>query len=226
MKPPVLLSSYDPRLQAAASTRNFQLRQERRSPFLHGPIGPFQGNHRVGMVIIDMQSRSMGYRHGSFEDGIRRLELLLDVAKKFGIPCIVVEAEGDGRQTIREILERLPPGTKTIIKPGDSAFSADRFQPCLMELGINILVLCGYSPEICVPATARDALVRGYSLLTSDELLFGGNSLLRRFYMPFYKRKTEYYDTTTGVLAALGRYILQEASNTRSGGAPRNSSVC
>ena len=221
MKPPVLLSSYDTRLQAAASARNSRLRQERHCQLLPKPsLGPLVRKCPVGVVIVDMQYRPLSYGHGSFEDGIARLGLLLDTAKKFGIPCMAVETEGSGMRTLPEIAGRLSKGTKTFIKAGDSAFSAGRFQLHLVDLGINTLVLCGHSPQICVRATASGALIRGYSLITSDELLFGGDRFLQHFYLPFYKRKTEYYDTTAGVLAALGRHILVDA---RSGGAPMNS---
>jgi hypothetical protein len=181
--------------------------------------------HSFAIVIVDMQCRpnecNMAYRHGSFDDGIGRLCHLLKLARKFDIPVILVESEESGKRTLAPILARIPFRTKAVIKGGTvySAFGEPSFQPLLTDLGIKTLVLCGYHRDVCVRATANDALALGYSLITSDHLMFGsGGDLLFHIYrgLPpwhFYRQKTEYYDTFRGVLAAIGQRVFPNFNN-------------
>ncbi|HVM84551.1 MAG TPA: cysteine hydrolase [Candidatus Binatia bacterium] len=54
-------------------------------------------------------------------------------------------------------------------KPGFSAFSSDKFQPALQSAGIDTLILSGVETDVCVWATALDAVDAGlFVVLAAD----------------------------------------------------------
>jgi biuret amidohydrolase len=58
------------------------------------------------------------------------------------------------------------PGEEVIDKPGYSAFHLTRLGSLLKRLGVQRLILCGVTTEVCVHSTLREAVDRGFECLT------------------------------------------------------------
>lgn len=90
-----------------------------------------------------------------------------------GEPSKRIGAEGPmGRILIRgeaghDIIEELAPrpGEPVIDKPGKGAFYATDLQAVLINRGIDTLLVCGVTTEVCVHTTVREANDRGYRCL-------------------------------------------------------------
>ena len=94
-----------------------------------------------------------------------------------GNPSIHIGDEGPmGRLLVRgsyghDIVEEVYPieGEPVVDKPGKGAFYATDMQTILQTQGIEKLVFCGVTTEVCVQTSVREANDRGYdSLVLSD----------------------------------------------------------
>ena len=61
------------------------------------------------------------------------------------------------------------PGEIVIDKPGYGAFHATRLGSVLASQGIEQLILCGVTTEVCVHSTLREAVDRGYRCVTVSD---------------------------------------------------------
>jgi nicotinamidase-related amidase len=94
-----------------------------------------------------------------------------------GEPTKRIGAEGPmGRILIRgepghDIIEELAPrpGEPVIDKPGKGAFYATDLQTVLGNRGIDTLLVCGVTTEVCVHTTVREANDRGYRCLVLSD---------------------------------------------------------
>ena|ERR1700690_862822 len=65
-----------------------------------------------------------------------------------------------GHDIVRELYPR--PGEPVVDKPGKGAFYATDLQLLLQDRGVENLVVCGVTTEVCVHTTVREANDRGY----------------------------------------------------------------
>lgn len=72
-----------------------------------------------------------------------------------------------GHDFVEELRPR--PGELVIDKPGYSAFHQTLLGKHLAAQGIEQLVLCGVTTEVCVHSTLRDAVDRGYRCVTVSD---------------------------------------------------------
>jgi nicotinamidase-related amidase len=102
------------------------------------------------------------------------LRKLLKVARARGVPVIYVNDhfegwDSDRRSTIAatraEVLRGLRPRRQDlfVLKPARSAFYQCPLESLLEALGVKRLVLTGVATDVCVLATASDALVRKFA---------------------------------------------------------------
>jgi nicotinamidase-related amidase len=61
------------------------------------------------------------------------------------------------------------PGEPVIDKPGKGAFFATDFDAILSHRGIERLIICGVTTEVCVNTTVREANDRGYDCLVVED---------------------------------------------------------
>jgi biuret amidohydrolase len=81
-----------------------------------------------------------------------------------------------GRLLIRgeyghDFVDELPPGPGEIVidKPGYGAFHATMLGDVLSARGVEQLILCGVTTEVCVHSTLREAVDRGYQCTTVSD---------------------------------------------------------
>lgn len=72
-----------------------------------------------------------------------------------------------GHDIIPELAPR--PGEPVIDKPGKGAFYATDLQTVLSNRGIDTLLVCGVTTEVCVHTTVREANDRGYRCLVLSD---------------------------------------------------------
>ncbi|KRE97815.1 hypothetical protein ASG87_14920 [Frateuria sp. Soil773] len=101
----------------------------------------------------------------------RALRMLLGRAREAGAPVVFLQNDGlpgaadAPGQAGWELF--LPPtdGERVIRKTQDDGFEGTGLDACLAALGVRRLALCGLLSEMCLAATARAAMARGYAVL-------------------------------------------------------------
>ena len=72
------------------------------------------------------------------------------------------------------------PGEPVIDKPGYGAFHRTGLEALLRERGIDTLLLCGVTTEVCVHSTLREAIDRGLRCITVGDGCAAGNPALQQ----------------------------------------------
>jgi ureidoacrylate peracid hydrolase len=65
-----------------------------------------------------------------------------------------------------------------IVKHRYSGFAFTPLELALQTLGVDTVLLCGTSTHVCVEATARDAIMRGYRPVTVSDCVASGQARL------------------------------------------------
>lgn len=124
----------------------------------------------VAALLIDMQPAFLSYS----EDRkiIPNQLLVLKECAKREIPIFIIEYHGE-LATVECILKKVRKAPEFYIlrKSSDSAFRSTSLHDLLRNLRIDTLLLMGVSASACVYDTARDAIERGYKLITSNTVI-------------------------------------------------------
>jgi nicotinamidase-related amidase len=90
--------------------------------------------------------------------------------KRIGAPGpmgrILIRGE-PGHDIIEELFPRV--GEPVVDKPGKGAFYATDLHSILQNAGVETLVVCGVTTEVCVHTTVREANDRGYEALVLSD---------------------------------------------------------
>jgi nicotinamidase-related amidase len=80
------------------------------------------------------------------------------------------------------IIDRLAPlPHETVIdKPGYGAFHRTGLEAVLQNLGVDRLILCGVTTEVCVHSTLREAIDRGYDCIVVGDACAASNPALQQ----------------------------------------------
>lgn len=127
------------------------------------------------LIVVDMQTAFMSGEN-AVPDAPRLLDranVLLDRAREAG--AVVVHLQNDGPPGADDEPEtpgwelflpvKLGPREHAIRKPRDDGFDATSLGQILIGAGVRSVAICGVMSEMCVQATARTALARGYRVV-------------------------------------------------------------
>jgi streptothricin hydrolase len=125
------------------------------------------------LLIIDVQAGHVGGAHAvpDAEPLVETIAALLAAAREAGALVVHVQNDGDAGQvdapgTAGWELHFAPVDGETVIrKEHDDAFRETALGELLTAAGVRSLVVCGLMSEMCVSATARTALDRGYRVV-------------------------------------------------------------
>lgn len=136
----------------------------------HGVLPPVQA-----LVVVDVQSAFVS-GEGAVPDAARLVDTTADlIARARRSGALVVHLQNDGAPGAddepgtpgwalhHEV--RLEPAEVVIRKPRDDGFARTSLGRLLTDNGVTSLAVCGVMSEMCVQATARTALARGYRVV-------------------------------------------------------------
>lgn len=164
---------------------------------------------RVGLLLIDFQQKHRGsftYEHGPLSEGIAKTTSVIASARSSGIPIILVSGKLT-REIFPEIAEAAGPDALRIHKSTLDAFKEPDLDTILGAYDIDTIAIGGWIRHICVMATTAKALELGYSVLTSDEILFGNRETLnlaaRRTCLEYYRKNCTLFDSSAGLIEGM-----------------------
>jgi nicotinamidase-related amidase len=137
---------------------------------LHAAVAPcaalLASARRVGMLVVHTRE---GHRPDLSDAPRAKVER--------GVPALRIGAQGPmGRILIRgepghDIIPALAPmaGEPVVDKPGKGAFFATDLHELLRIRGIDTLIVCGVTTEVCVHTTVREANDRGFRCIVPGD---------------------------------------------------------
>lgn len=134
------------------------------------PVAPVDA-----LILVDLQSAFVSGENAvpGADRLLDRTTELLDRAREAG--AVVVHLQNDGAPGAAdepgtrgwELYLPVKPGPReqVIRKPRDDGFDATPLGQFLIAAGVTSIAICGVMSEMCVQATARTALARGYRVV-------------------------------------------------------------
>ena len=122
-------------------------------------------SERTALLVIDVQE---GFRRAipQFDRITKATATLIDGAEAIGIPVVVTEQYPKGLgETVPEVAEHLPEGTRPLEKVVFSAAEAEGFD---LE-GRDQALVCGIETHVCVNQTALDLLADGVDVQIAED---------------------------------------------------------
>lgn len=171
--------------------------------------GAAKGMKRTGLLLIDFQQGHRGsftYEHGPLSEGIAKTASVISRARESGIPVILVSGKVY-RDVFPEVSEAAGSGALRIYKKTLDAFKEPDLETILGAYDVDTLIIGGWIRHICVMATAAEALKRGFSVMTSDEILFGNretaNLAARRMCLEYYRKNCTLFDSSADLIEGM-----------------------
>jgi nicotinamidase-related amidase len=118
------------------------------------PVVSVLDRERAALVVVDVQE---AFRKAipDFEDVATATAKLVEGAKAMGVPVVVTEQYPKGLgETVQEVAEHLPDGTKPVEKVRFSGAAAEGFD----LNGRDQALVCGIETHVCVNQTVADLL--------------------------------------------------------------------
>jgi nicotinamidase-related amidase len=120
---------------------------------------------RTALVVVDVQE---GFRKAipDFDRVTKATATLIEGAEAIGIPVVITEQYPKGLgETVPEVAEHLPAGTRPLEKVVFSAAEAEGFD---LE-GRDQALVCGVETHVCVNQTALDLLADGVDVQVAED---------------------------------------------------------
>lgn len=132
-------------------------------------------NPAEALLVVDVQSAFV-----AGPGAVPEADLLLDrtgelIARARAAGALVVHVQNDGPPGADcephtpgwELHHRVEPGPAELVirKVRDDSFEGTSLDGLLTDAGVRSIVVCGMMSEMCVQATARTALARGYRVV-------------------------------------------------------------
>lgn len=132
-------------------------------------------NRAEALIVVDVQSAFVS-GEGAVPDAVRLVERTTDlIARARRDGALVVHLQNDGPPGAEdephtpgwELHHPVEPGPAEVVirKPKDDGFDGTALGGLLAGAGVEALAVCGVMSEMCVQATARTALARGYRVV-------------------------------------------------------------
>jgi len=170
---------------------------------------------KLALLLIDFQQKDRGYftyEHGLLPEGIAKTVSVIASAKASGIPTIMVSGRLS-KELFPEIASAAGENALRLHKRGIDAFKEPDLETYLNANDVDTLIIGGWVRHICVMATAREAINRGFSVMTSDEMLFGdrgmANLVARRTCLDFFRKNCILLDTSSELVSQIQKNGLR-----------------
>jgi nicotinamidase-related amidase len=136
------------------------------------------------LVVVDAQPGFFAYEALGEPDSIRaakvvaRITWMAGLAALLDVPAVVVE-EGPLRNghTDPGILERLPEGTPTIVKPTFGLAAHDEAVEAIRATGRGTAVLAGFETDVCVAQSAVGLLELGFRAVVLEDATYTNSEI-------------------------------------------------
>jgi len=130
-------------------------------------------NDGLALILIDMQSNFLNTRK---EKIVPNQVEVIKFFKEHNIPLIIIESVGCGAMhgDLQQEIARFPKKLiRTFSKYDHDGFTNQQLHAYLVKNSIKKLLLMGVNGCVCVYETAVSALMYGYKIITSRDLLDG-----------------------------------------------------
>ncbi|TVT83664.1 isochorismatase family protein [Acinetobacter colistiniresistens] len=129
------------------------------------------------LIVVDVQNAFVSGIDAvpESEQLIASISILLAKARSAHVPVIFLQNDGDEGATDEPFqtgwVLYFPPLSNEFVvrKYEDNGFDGTSLQKILNELKVKSLIICGVLSEMCVAATAREALALGYDVLLAHD---------------------------------------------------------
>jgi nicotinamidase-related amidase len=125
-----------------------------------------EGTRRRGMLIIHTREGHRPDLTDAPKAKVERGAPSMRIGSPGPMGRILIRGEA-GHDIVPELYPR--PGEPVVDKPGKGAFYATDLQTILKNRGIENLIVCGVTTEVCVHTTVREANDRGYRCIVPSD---------------------------------------------------------
>lgn len=124
---------------------------------------------KAALLVVDMQKEFFGYKEAqsSLQEALEYINYMIEKFREAGQPVIFIadEEAGGGKESEGyELSDELDYTEEDIFisKTHCNSFWNTELDSKLKELGVELVVVCGFAAEYCVYGTYNGAMERGY----------------------------------------------------------------
>ena len=129
------------------------------------------------LVVVDMQCAFVVGEHAVPDAGPLRTAVDRQLENARAAGCLVVHLRNDGAPGAPDapgtdgwqLVSDVAPGERVVSKTKDDGFAETDLEAILRGAEVSRLSICGVMSEMCVAATARGALQRGFAVVLARD---------------------------------------------------------